>query len=318
MSSSNRWRLWALLPIVLLVGVVSLFVASGDSLTGLIRDNPPAADTFDIRRVEFHPGEIRIRVTNPQPEDLTIAVGDRGRRDRAVLTRRAADARSAALVDDRRAVRVGAGRADLGRRHLLHGDPDDRGDRGRRRDAVDRRAQRPRLRTDRLPRRRRADRVRIALAPVAAPRRAAVARGFHGAHRRAAHVPRSRSPRRGARPSGRASGRSRRAGPCPPGRRWELPDARPHLRALQRRVVGARRTPRRTRARDAGRHRHRAAQPRRRPRDRLVVRARRARARHLFHHRLHGPQHHRGARNRRPGRGGQPACERREARRADA
>ncbi len=74
MSSSRRWRLWALVPIVLLVGVVSLFVASGDSLTGLIRDNPPAADTFDIRRVAFEPGEIRIRVTNPQPQDLTIAV----------------------------------------------------------------------------------------------------------------------------------------------------------------------------------------------------------------------------------------------------
>ena len=74
MSSTNRWRLWALLPIVLLVGVVSLFVASGDSLTGLIRDNPPSADTFDIRRVSFEPGEIKIRVTNPQPEDLTIAV----------------------------------------------------------------------------------------------------------------------------------------------------------------------------------------------------------------------------------------------------
>ena len=38
-----------------------------------MRDNPPPADEFDIRRVEFHPGEIRIRVTNPQPDDLTIA-----------------------------------------------------------------------------------------------------------------------------------------------------------------------------------------------------------------------------------------------------
>lgn len=74
MWSSSRWRLWALVPVLLLVGVVSLFVASGDSLVGLVRDNPPPADTFDIRRVEFQPGEIRIRVTNPQPEDLTIAV----------------------------------------------------------------------------------------------------------------------------------------------------------------------------------------------------------------------------------------------------
>jgi zinc transporter, ZIP family len=69
----SRFRLWTLLPLALLAAVVLAFAASGDSLTGLVRDNPPPADEFDIRRVEFHPGEIRIRVTNPQPEDLTIA-----------------------------------------------------------------------------------------------------------------------------------------------------------------------------------------------------------------------------------------------------
>lgn len=68
-----RWRIWALVPIVLLVGAVSLFAATGDSLVDLIGRNPPPADEFDIRRVEFQPGEIRIRVTNPQPDDLTIA-----------------------------------------------------------------------------------------------------------------------------------------------------------------------------------------------------------------------------------------------------
>jgi ZIP family zinc transporter len=68
-----RWRLWALVPIVLLVGAVSLFAVTGGSLVELIGRNPPPADEFDIRRVEFHPGEIRIRVTNPQPDDLTIA-----------------------------------------------------------------------------------------------------------------------------------------------------------------------------------------------------------------------------------------------------
>jgi zinc transporter ZupT len=72
-GGETRWRLWALAPIVLLVAVVSLFAASGGSLTGLIRDNPPPLDEFDVRRVTFEPGEIRIRVTNPQPEDLTIA-----------------------------------------------------------------------------------------------------------------------------------------------------------------------------------------------------------------------------------------------------
>ena len=68
-----RWRLWALVPIVLLVAVVSLFAARGDSLLELVGENPPSADAFDVRRVEFSPGEIRIRVTNPQREDLTIA-----------------------------------------------------------------------------------------------------------------------------------------------------------------------------------------------------------------------------------------------------
>ena len=43
------------------------------SLVDLIGRNPPAADAFDIGRVEFKPGEIRIRVRNPQPEELTIA-----------------------------------------------------------------------------------------------------------------------------------------------------------------------------------------------------------------------------------------------------
>ena len=68
-----RWRLWALVPIVLLVAVVSLFAARDDSLLDLVGENPPPPDAFDVRRVEFHPGEIAIRVTNPQREDLTIA-----------------------------------------------------------------------------------------------------------------------------------------------------------------------------------------------------------------------------------------------------
>jgi zinc transporter, ZIP family len=69
-----RWRVLALVPIVLLVGVVSLFAATGGSLVDLLGRNPPAPDEFDIRRVEFEPGEIKIRVTNPQPDDLTIAM----------------------------------------------------------------------------------------------------------------------------------------------------------------------------------------------------------------------------------------------------
>ena len=68
-----RWRLLALVPLVALVAAVSLFAAFGGSLTDLVGRNPPQADEFDIRRVEFSPGEIRIRVTNPQQDDLTIA-----------------------------------------------------------------------------------------------------------------------------------------------------------------------------------------------------------------------------------------------------
>ena len=68
-----RWRLWALVPIILLVAVVSLFSARGGSVLDLVGTSPPPADAFDVRRVEFSQGEIAIRVTNPQREDLTIA-----------------------------------------------------------------------------------------------------------------------------------------------------------------------------------------------------------------------------------------------------
>jgi zinc transporter, ZIP family len=68
-----RWRLWAIVPLLLLVGVVSLFAATGGSLVDLVGRNAPQPDVFDIRRVELHPGEVRIRVTNPQTGDLTVA-----------------------------------------------------------------------------------------------------------------------------------------------------------------------------------------------------------------------------------------------------
>jgi zinc transporter ZupT len=70
---SGFWRIWALLPVVLLAAVVGVFVTSGGSLVGLIGRNPPSLDEFEIRRVEFKSGEIRIRVTNPQRDELTIA-----------------------------------------------------------------------------------------------------------------------------------------------------------------------------------------------------------------------------------------------------
>lgn len=68
-----RWRVWALVPILLLVAIVSIFASTGSSLVDLVGSNPPPADEFDVRRVEFKPGEIRVSVTNPQREDLTIA-----------------------------------------------------------------------------------------------------------------------------------------------------------------------------------------------------------------------------------------------------
>jgi ZIP family zinc transporter len=66
------WRLWALVPIVLLVGAVSVFSATGGSLLGLVGQSPPPLDEFQIRRIELNPGEVRIRVTNPQRADLTV------------------------------------------------------------------------------------------------------------------------------------------------------------------------------------------------------------------------------------------------------
>ena len=67
------WRLWAVVPVLLLALAVGAVVTSGSSLVDLVGTNPPPADEFDIRRVRFEPGEIRITVRNPQPDELTIA-----------------------------------------------------------------------------------------------------------------------------------------------------------------------------------------------------------------------------------------------------
>jgi zinc transporter ZupT len=67
------WRLWALVPVLLLAVAVGAVVTGGSSLVGLVGSSPPAADELDIRRVELSPGEIRILVRNPQPDDITIA-----------------------------------------------------------------------------------------------------------------------------------------------------------------------------------------------------------------------------------------------------
>ena len=68
------WRIWALVPVLLLAGVVGLFVSTGASVLDLVGRAPPPLDQFDIRRVEFKAGEIRVHVTNPQRQKLKIAV----------------------------------------------------------------------------------------------------------------------------------------------------------------------------------------------------------------------------------------------------
>jgi zinc transporter ZupT len=72
-GQGRGWRLWALVPILLLAAVVWLVAARGGDIVDLIGTSPPPADEFDIRRVEFEPGEIRVLVRNPQTDDLTIA-----------------------------------------------------------------------------------------------------------------------------------------------------------------------------------------------------------------------------------------------------
>ena len=67
------WRLWTLVPILLLAATVWLVAARGGELIDLVGTNPPPVDEFDIRRVAFAPGEIRVLVRNPQVDDLTIA-----------------------------------------------------------------------------------------------------------------------------------------------------------------------------------------------------------------------------------------------------
>jgi zinc transporter ZupT len=71
--SNARWRLWALVPVLLLACVVAGFVWAGDSLLELVGKNPPPADQLDVRRVELRPGQIRIHVRNPQRDAITIA-----------------------------------------------------------------------------------------------------------------------------------------------------------------------------------------------------------------------------------------------------
>ncbi len=66
-------RALVLVPILLLGLAVWGASVGTDELVDLIGRNPPPADEFEIRRVAFSPGEIRISVRNPQVDDLAIA-----------------------------------------------------------------------------------------------------------------------------------------------------------------------------------------------------------------------------------------------------
>jgi zinc transporter, ZIP family len=65
-------RLWPLVPLLVLAAVVAVFSSTGGSLVDLIGTKAPPKDEFQIRRVHLDPGEIRIRVTNPQHDGLTV------------------------------------------------------------------------------------------------------------------------------------------------------------------------------------------------------------------------------------------------------
>lgn len=72
----KTWRKWALaaVPAVLLLVALLAFTALDTRVFGLIGDNPPPADELSVSRVLFEDGEIVVKVTNPQPDPITIAV----------------------------------------------------------------------------------------------------------------------------------------------------------------------------------------------------------------------------------------------------
>jgi zinc transporter ZupT len=65
-------RLAPLVPLLVLAAVLAIFTSTGGSLVDLIGTQAPPKDELQIRRVHLDPGEIRIRVTNPQHDEITI------------------------------------------------------------------------------------------------------------------------------------------------------------------------------------------------------------------------------------------------------
>jgi ZIP family zinc transporter len=65
-------RLAPLVPLLILAAVLAIFTSTGGSLVDLIGTKAPPKDELQIRRVRLDPGEISIRVTNPQHDEITI------------------------------------------------------------------------------------------------------------------------------------------------------------------------------------------------------------------------------------------------------
>ena len=206
-------RLLALVPIVLLVAIAAAFVASGNSITGLVGSNPPPPDTLEMRRVEFHAGRDQPAGAQPPARGHHDRRGHGGRRGRAVHRGRAQHPRAPALGDHRDPLPLGRGRPVPVRRHQLDAASSPRSPwtRPSTRPSAERRGVR-RLRPDRPPGGGRPGRPRDALAALPAPGRPALAGRLHGPHRRAADVPGGRRARRGPRAPGE---------PCPA--RWAGP-----------------------------------------------------------------------------------------------
>ncbi len=291
------WRLWALVPIVLLGLAVAVVVSQGDRVVDLVGGSPPPADELDIRRVELRPGEIRVLVRNPQRDDVTIAVGHGRRRDRPVHARRRRR-RSAGCARARSSSRTTGSRTSRSRSGSRPRPGSRRPTRSPAAVATPQPGARGFLGYGLIG-------LLVGVVPVAlgllwlpSLRRGepGLARRVHGAHRRAC------SPSSASRRCSRRSSSRRRCPPSLGGPGLVLLGLA--ASALGMTFLSARLSPRagrrqRPRARAPRRDRDRRPQPRRGPRDRDLVRDGRAPARRFPRDRLHGAQRHRGARDRR-------------------
>ena len=259
----GAWRLWALVPILLLVGIIALFAS-----TGHLAARPGRPGSAAGRQVRRPPGGVPSgRDHDPGHEPAAPETHDRGRhgrrRDRPVPRRRAGDAHPAAFEHRRRPLPVGRRRPLHGRDHELARNPDDNRDRRCDRDTRPFAAQLRRLCPDRPARRGHPGGARARLAALAPACRRAVARRIHGADGRPAHVPRVRRARRGPRPPGHASRGLPGTGADPARRRRQLPGSDVRLSApLEGRSARAWCAARGRSSGNADRSRDRRAQPR--------------------------------------------------------